>query len=69
MACMALPIAGSPMSNLVAQKGLALVFDRSVATGDLEPPRRVLRFALPDVCLGGAEVVRRMAPRQSQKIP
>ena len=57
------------MSNYLAQNRLAFGLDRSVAVVTWAAKARFRGPALPGNCLGGAEVVRRMAPREPQRIP
>jgi len=56
------------MSNYLAQNRLAFGLDRSVAVVTWAAKAR-FRVLPAGNCPGGAEVVRRMAPREPQRIP
>src|SRR5260370_28064135 len=57
------------MSNYLAQNRLAFGLDRSVAVVTWAAKARFRVLPCPVICPGGAEVVRRMAPHEPQRIP
>jgi hypothetical protein len=57
------------MSNYLAQNRLAFGLDRSVAVVTWAAKARFRVLPCRVICLGGAEVVRRTAPHELQRIP